>query len=101
MEMTPKRMTIEDLASIVMRGFQAMDVRFESIENRLDAIEQAKVERGKIIFTPKSLVDRGIAQSLEDFTHGRAYGPFKNHQEFLKALHSAAKKVRAAKRKPK
>lgn len=37
---------------------------------------EAKVERGKITFTPKSVVDRGIAESLADFKAGRAYGPF-------------------------
>jgi bifunctional DNA-binding transcriptional regulator/antitoxin component of YhaV-PrlF toxin-antitoxin module len=53
---------------------------------------EAKVERGKITFTPKTVVDRGIAESLEDFKSGRSYGPFDTHAEFIAALHREAKK---------
>lgn len=60
---------------------------------------EAKVERGKITFTPKSLIDRGIAESLADFKHGRSYGPFKTHKEFLDSLHAEAKKLRVKKTK--
>ncbi len=62
---------------------------------------EAKVERGKITFTPKSLVDRGVAQSLEDFKRGRAHGPFSTHEELLQALHAGVKKAKAAKTKSK
>jgi len=58
---------------------------------------EARIERGKITLTPKVLVDRGIAQSLDDFKTGRAYGPFKTHQEFLASLHSETKKIQAKK----
>jgi len=59
---------------------------------------EAKVERGKITFTPKSPVDRGIAESLEDFKRGRSYGPFAAHKEFLASLHSEEKKLRVQKK---
>jgi len=37
---------------------------------------EASVERGRITFTPKSVVDRELIESLMDFKEGRAYGPF-------------------------
>jgi len=60
---------------------------------------EAKVERGKITLTPKSVVDRGIAQSLAEFDKGQGYGPFKAHDEFIASLHKEAKKLRRAKPK--
>jgi AbrB family looped-hinge helix DNA binding protein len=61
---------------------------------------EAKVERGKITLTPKSLVDRGIAESLEEFKKGRSFGPFKTHEEFIASLHKEATKLRGKKRNP-
>ena len=58
---------------------------------------EAKVERGKITFTPKSLLDRGIEQSLEDYRQGRFYGPFDNAEEAIADLKSELRK-RAARR---
>jgi hypothetical protein len=47
----------------------------------------------KNTFTPKAVVDRGIAQSLDDFESGHSYGPFRTHAEFLASLHSQTKKL--------
>jgi AbrB family looped-hinge helix DNA binding protein len=69
----------------------------EEIGLNVGDLLEARIERGKITFTPKVLVDRGIAQSLDDFKSGRSYGPFKTHQEFLASLHSEAKKAQAKK----
>ena len=52
---------------------------------------EAKVERGKITLTPKSLIDREIAEGLEDFRRGRFIGPFKSAKEGIRALRRAAK----------
>jgi AbrB family looped-hinge helix DNA binding protein len=54
---------------------------------------EAKVERGKVTFTPKSLVDRGIAESLEDFRKGRSHGPFETADEMAASLDANPKKV--------
>jgi len=51
----------------------------------------AKVEKGKITLTPKSVVDRDIAQGLEDFRQGRFIGPFKSAKQGIRALRRAAK----------
>jgi AbrB family looped-hinge helix DNA binding protein len=47
---------------------------------------EAKVEKGKITLTPKSLVDRAIAEGLEDVRKGRVRGPFSTVDEMLDSL---------------
>jgi AbrB family looped-hinge helix DNA binding protein len=62
---------------------------------------EARAERGRLVFQPKSLVDRGIAQSIVEFQAGRAHGPFHTHERFLNALHQEAKKAgRKSKKHP-
>jgi AbrB family looped-hinge helix DNA binding protein len=60
-------------------------------------ILDAKVERGRIVFTPKSLIDRGVAESLQDYKKGRSYGPFDSAEEMLASLRRNVKKLRATK----
>ena len=59
---------------------------------------EARAEKGMIVFEPKSIVDRGIAESLEEFAQGRSSGPFDTHAAFLASLH---KKAKRHKKKPK
>jgi AbrB family looped-hinge helix DNA binding protein len=54
---------------------------------------EAKAVKGKIVFEPKSIVDRGIAESMAEFKAGHSLGPFATHKQFLAALHKEAKKV--------
>ena len=67
----------------------------EQVGVKVGDLLEAKVERGRITFTPKAPVDRGIAESLKDFKQGRSYGPFKSHKEFIASLHREAGKARA------
>ncbi|MBI2818616.1 MAG: AbrB/MazE/SpoVT family DNA-binding domain-containing protein [Acidobacteria bacterium] len=53
---------------------------------------EAKAERGKVSLIPKSAIDRGIAESLEDFKKGRFIGPFSSAKEAMKALRAKARK---------
>jgi AbrB family looped-hinge helix DNA binding protein len=53
---------------------------------------EARVERGKITLTPKSLVDRRLAEALEDVRRERVYGPFDGHPPMVKSLHSNVRK---------
>ncbi len=55
---------------------------------------EAHVERGKITLTPKTLIDREIAEGLEDIKKGRTYGPFASAKELLHSLHQNARKMR-------
>jgi AbrB family looped-hinge helix DNA binding protein len=70
---------------------------------------EAKAERGKIVLTPKLIVDREytpaqrraidarLAVSLEQAKKGETYGPFETHEEMIQFLHGEAKKARPKK----
>jgi AbrB family looped-hinge helix DNA binding protein len=58
----------------------------EQIGVAVGDIFEAKVERGRITFTPKSVVDRAIAEGLEDVQKGRVRGPFKTVDEMIESL---------------
>ena len=60
---------------------------------------EAKAEKGKIVFEPKAIVDRGIAQSMAEYKAGQSFGPFATHKQFLESLHKEAE--RPGRRKPK
>src|ERR1700678_820493 len=76
------------------------DVR-EAIGIEVGDLLEAKVEAGKITFTPKSEVDRGVAESLADFAAGRSFGPFKRDKELIDSLHRESAKVSQTKTKRK
>jgi AbrB family looped-hinge helix DNA binding protein len=83
-----------------------------------DMIE-VSVQRGKIVLTPKAVVDRaqiasahdehtpagrrainrGIAQSEKEYKQGRSFGPFNTHEEFLASLHKESARLSGTKRK--
>ncbi|MGD1101929.1 MAG: AbrB/MazE/SpoVT family DNA-binding domain-containing protein [Terriglobia bacterium] len=66
---------------------------------------EAKAEKGKIVLTPKLIVDREytparrrvidarLAESLEQVKRGETYGPFETHEEMMTFLHGRAKKA--------
>jgi AbrB family looped-hinge helix DNA binding protein len=58
----------------------------EQIGVGIGDVLDAKVENGKITFTPKSIVGRAIAEGLEDVRKGRVRGPFKSVDEMLDSL---------------
>jgi AbrB family looped-hinge helix DNA binding protein len=60
---------------------------------------EASVEDGKITFTPKSLIDRRLAEGLEDVKHGRTYGPYATARGAIRALETRTKR-HAKKRRP-
>lgn len=56
---------------------------------------EAAVEKGKITLTPKSLVDRAIAEGLEDIGKGRVSGPFDTVDEMLASLKGKRRTIAA------
>jgi AbrB family looped-hinge helix DNA binding protein len=58
---------------------------------------EAGVENGKIVFTPKSLVDRHIAEGLEDMRRGRTHGPYDSAGKAVAALEGRAKRYKKRK----
>jgi len=53
-------------------------------------ILEARVEHGKITYTPKRLIDRDLAEGLDDLRHGRTHGPYATAREAIAALESRA-----------
>ena len=58
---------------------------------------EARTVRGKITFTPKSVIDRGIEESREDFKKGRFYGPFESAEAMIASLRHEVSKLHRAK----
>jgi hypothetical protein len=44
------------------------------------------------VFTPKSIVDRALAEGLDDLKKGRVHGPFASAAEMLAALKGKGRK---------
>ena len=64
----------------------------KQVRIKIGDLLEAKAERGKVTFIPKSAVDREIAEGLEDIKKGRTYGPFATAEEMIRSLHGMVKK---------
>ncbi len=51
---------------------------------------EAGIENGKITFTPKSVIDRRLAEGLKDLAEGRTHGPYHTADEAIAALEARA-----------
>ena len=65
----------------------------EQVNIEIGDVLEAGVEDGKITFTPKSLVDRHLAEGLEDIRKGRTHGPYATAEAAIKALDARAKRL--------
>jgi AbrB family looped-hinge helix DNA binding protein len=70
----------------------------EQVRVEIGDLLEASVRDGRITFTPKSLIDRHVAEGLEDAKRGRTHGPYASAKEAIKALESRAQ-VLAQKRR--
>jgi AbrB family looped-hinge helix DNA binding protein len=52
----------------------------------------AKVEGEKITLTPKSVLDRELAQALKEIEQGKTFGPFSSAKDLIRSLHRETKK---------
>ncbi|MGA8273858.1 MAG: AbrB/MazE/SpoVT family DNA-binding domain-containing protein [Candidatus Sulfotelmatobacter sp.] len=70
---------------------------------RLDVgdLLEASFENGKITFTPKTVVDRQLAEGLEDLARGRSHGPYESAPEAIAALERRAGRAKNNARKRK
>jgi len=61
---------------------------------RLDVgdLLEASFENGKITLTPKTVIDRHLAEALEDLDRGRTHGPYHSATEAIAALERKAGK---------
>ena len=47
---------------------------------------EASFENGKITYTPKTVIDRHLAEGVEDLAQGRTHGPYESAVEAIAAL---------------
>jgi antitoxin component of MazEF toxin-antitoxin module len=64
----------------------------EQIGLNVGDLLEARIEGGKITLTPQSIVDRGIAERLEDIREGRI-GPYRSADEAMKAFQERTAKL--------
>ncbi len=64
----------------------------EQVHIEIGDFLEAGVENGKIIFTPKSLVDKHLAEGMEDAETGRTHGPYGTAEEAIAALDARVKR---------
>ena len=62
----------------------------EQVHLEVGDLLEAGIEDGKITFTPKSLIDRRLAEALSDLKQGRTHGPYRNAADAIKALERRA-----------
>jgi bifunctional DNA-binding transcriptional regulator/antitoxin component of YhaV-PrlF toxin-antitoxin module len=53
---------------------------------------EARAEKGKITFAPKTVLDRHLAEGLEDLRRGRTHGPYESAKDAIAALEVRAKR---------
>ena len=62
---------------------------------------EVEVKRGKVVMTPKALVDKPLekrlAEGLEDLRAGRSHGPFDSAKDAVRFLHTEAKRRKKTK----
>ena len=52
---------------------------------------QVELEGDRLIVTPKALIEKRLAESLEDIRQGRVHGPFRSMPALLRSLHRTKK----------
>ena len=52
---------------------------------------EASFENGKITFTPKTVIDRHLAEGLDDLAQGRTHGPYESPTAAVAALERRAR----------
>ena len=55
---------------------------------------EAKVVGRKITLTPKTVLDREVAQALKEIDEGKTHGPFKTAEAAIRFLHRRARKLK-------
>ena len=64
----------------------------EQIGVRVGDLLETEADKGKIVFTLKSIVDRALAEGLDDLKKGRVHRPFASAAEMLAALKGKIRK---------
>lgn len=51
---------------------------------------EVQVQDGKVVFTPKALVDKRLDEGLADIREGRVHGPFTSARDMMRSLRGSA-----------
>lgn len=83
------------IKSVVKIGTSRQVIIPKKIHDRLglkagDYLE-VQLQDDKLVLTPKALVEKRLAEALDDVKHGRVHGPFRSAKEMLRSLHGAEK----------
>ena len=110
------------LVKIHRKGQMTLPIKLRSLAGISEGdLVEAAFQRGKIVITPKLVVDRSkfptadkeytsaqrrtintrLAKSDEDIKRGRVYGPFNTAKEMAASIEANIKKRRLAKKKSK
>jgi AbrB family looped-hinge helix DNA binding protein len=76
--------------SVVKLGTSRQVVIPKGIHDRLglrpgDYLE-VELDKNRVVLTPKTLVEKRLAEALEDVAKGRIHGPFASAKEMIKHL---------------
>lgn len=107
------------LVRIHRKGQMTLPTRLRTLAGIAEGdLAEAAFQRGKIVITPKLAIDRSqfptaddeytprqrriidarLAKADQDIKHGRVYGPFDTHEEFIAALHKERAQLRVIKK---
>ena len=100
----PTRITMSTLVRVQRKGQVTIPTRLRAQVGLVDGdLVEARAHRGKIVLTPKSVVDREytpaqrraidarLAEGLADIEAGRTFGPFNSSDEMI--AHMEARKA--------
>ncbi len=90
MKLQVQRKAVGSLSSVVKIGASRQVIIPKKIHDRLglepgDYLE-VELQNDKVILTPKALVEKRLAEALEDVKRGRVHGPFRSASEMLRSL---------------
>src|SRR5437016_5542786 len=100
------------IVKVHRKGQMTLPIRLRALAGIVEGdLVEAAFQRGKIIITPKLVIDRSqfpsadaeytpaqrrainrsIAQSEKEYKQGKGFGPFNTHDEFIASLHKQSK----------
>lgn len=95
MKLQAQQKAVGSLSSVVKLGTSRQVIIPKKIHDRLglepgDYLE-VELLNDKVILTPKALVEKRLAEALEDVKHGRVHGPFRSAKEMVRSLRRVRK----------
>jgi AbrB family looped-hinge helix DNA binding protein len=95
MKLQARRKMAVSLSSVVKIGASRQVIIPKKIHDRLglEAGDYLEVELrdDKVILTPKALIEKRLAEALEDVKKGRVHGPFSSADEMIRSLRQGRK----------